>query len=208
LSPQDCGRIFGQAPDDPAVRELMTLFAKALNDLGRLLLDDFNGSFTRLLGAADGSAERLIALLSKMPLFRDIAAYRGIEVPFFKRAQLTAADLALAFDHRLWGAFHDLERLTIFADNLVPHVLRMDRILLYAETLRQRIDAGRLIAPGAPEEIEIRACGLHAVELIRQALQGSGVSATSIRLDHLLWNRGQQPGYKAVPRHRTRTVFY
>jgi hypothetical protein len=24
----------------------------------------------------------------------------------------------------------------------------------------------------------------------------------------LLWNRGQQPFYKAIPRHRTRTVYY
>jgi hypothetical protein len=23
-----------------------------------------------------------------------------------------------------------------------------------------------------------------------------------------LWSRGQQPHYKALPRHRTRTVFY
>ena len=27
-------------------------------------------------------------------------------------------------------------------------------------------------------------------------------------LDAWLWNRGQQPRYKELPRHRTRTVFY
>jgi hypothetical protein len=27
-------------------------------------------------------------------------------------------------------------------------------------------------------------------------------------LDMWLWNRGQAPRYKALPRHRTRTVFY
>ena len=27
-------------------------------------------------------------------------------------------------------------------------------------------------------------------------------------IDVALWNRGQAPEYKAVPRHRTRTVFY
>jgi len=27
-------------------------------------------------------------------------------------------------------------------------------------------------------------------------------------LDTWLWNRGQEPRYKAVPRHRCRTVFY
>jgi hypothetical protein len=27
-------------------------------------------------------------------------------------------------------------------------------------------------------------------------------------LDNWLWNRGQQPEYKALPRHRCRTVNY
>ena len=30
---------------------------------------------------------------------------------------------------------------------------------------------------------------------------------TARGLDYLLWNRGQEPAYKAIPRHRTRTVF-
>ncbi|MBW2481469.1 MAG: hypothetical protein JRF38_15890, partial [Deltaproteobacteria bacterium] len=36
----------------------------------------------------------------------------------------------------------------------------------------------------------------------------SGKMVTSPELDSFLWNRGQQPEYKAVPRHRTRCVFY
>jgi hypothetical protein len=39
-------------------------------------------------------------------------------------------------------------------------------------------------------------------------LDRSGRRATAAELDHLLWNRGQQPLYKSRPRHRTRTVFY
>ena len=31
-----------------------------------------------------------------MPYYRDVAAYNGLEIAFFKRAQLAAADLALA----------------------------------------------------------------------------------------------------------------
>ena len=27
-------------------------------------------------------------------------------------------------------------------------------------------------------------------------------------LDNWLWNRGQEPRYKAIPRHRTRTTAY
>src|SRR2546423_1823650 len=98
--------------------------------------------------------------------------------------------------------FGDLDRLTIFADNLVPHVLRVDGVLVYDDELASRIDRGQLLEPGG-EEREIRACAVHAGELIAAEL---GVPPRV--LDTWLWNRGQEPRYKAVPRHRCRTVFY
>ncbi len=65
--------------------------------------------------------------------------------------------------------FGDLDRLTIFADNLVPHVLRVDGVLRYDDPLAARIDAGELLEPGR-EEREIRACALHACESIAAEL--------------------------------------
>jgi hypothetical protein len=125
-----------------------------------------------------------------MPFFDD----RG----FWKRAQIVPSDLALAGV----ADFYDLSRLTIFADNLVPHVLRVDGVLRYEPELADRIDRGELLPPGE-EEREIRACAVHACEAIAVRL---GVPAHL--LDTWLWNRGQAPEYKALPRHRTRTVFY
>jgi hypothetical protein len=49
---------------------------------------------------------------------------------------------------------------------------------------------------------------VHAVERIVGELSASGISVTARELDYLLWNRGQGAAYKALPRHRTRTVFY
>jgi hypothetical protein len=158
--------------------------------------------------AADHSAERLIDLLRGMPFYRDVARYDNLEVAFYKRAQLTAADLSLALDGQGLGKFQDLDRLTIFADNLVPHVLRVDGILRYAPALEARIEAEQLIEPGSFEEIEIRASAVYAVELMVEALRRVGRESTAARLDYLLWNRGQQPAYKAIPRHRARSVFY
>ena len=163
LTPQDCTMIFEQDPDRRPVGELMRLFAKALNDLGGYVQEDFNGSFRELIKTADASAERLMQLLIRMPYFDDVHLYDQIEVPFFKRAQLVAADLSLAFEGQGLGRFDDLKNLTIFADNLVPHVLRVDNILIYPEVLISHIDAGKLIPAGSVEEIEIRACALHAV---------------------------------------------
>ena len=53
------------------------------------------------------------------------------------------------------------------------------------------------------EEREIRGCAVHACELVSER---TGIPARHI--DTALWNRGQAPRYKSVPRHRCRTVFY
>jgi len=209
LAAEDCLRLFGQDPANAPIRELMGLFARALSDLGRYLLERFGGSFVRLVEAAEASAERLAGLLIEMPFLNDAEPYDGLTVPFYKRAQLAAADLAIAFGGQGRGRFDDLDRLTMFADNLVPHVLRIDGVLSYDEGLAARIDAEELLPAGSAEEVEIRACAVHAVELMAGALRGSGRQVNAMGLDYLLWNRGQQASYKAAkPRHRTRTVFY
>jgi hypothetical protein len=183
LSAADVAGVLGQERD----HELMGLFATALNDLGVFLGER---SALEAIEAADGSAERLAESLTAMPFFRDEG--------FWKRAQITANDMALGG----LAEFGDLDRLTIFADNLVPHVLRTDGVLRYTPELAALIDSEELLPPGE-EEREIRACALHACELIATRL---GIAPRD--LDVMLWNRGQEPRYKARPRHRTRTVFY
>jgi putative queuosine salvage protein len=184
LTAEEVAAVLGQ----DAGHELMALYAEALRDLGRFL--DARRAID-IVDEAAGSAEQLASMLAAgMPFFDDVG--------FWKRAQITANDLALAGV----ADFHDLDRLTIFADNLVPHVLRVDGVLVYEAALAARIDAGDLLEPGE-EEREIRGCAVHACELLSRRL---GIQARHI--DTALWNRGQAPRYKAVPRHRTRSVYY
>jgi len=201
-------RVLSQDPGDAEVAELMALYARALNDLGRFLLDGYAGRFAGLVEEAAGSAEALVEILARMPFFEDVCEWRGRRVPFYKRAQITASDLALAFGGRGWGAFRDLDRLTIFADNLVPHVLRCEGALVYDPALAARIDEEKLVEVGSEQEVEIRACGVHAVECLVALLGERGAATTAHHLDHVLWDRGQEPRYKARPRHRSRSVFY
>jgi hypothetical protein len=176
--------ILGQRAD----HELMALYSQALRELGRFLGDR---SVLDVVAAAGGSAERLAAQLAGgMALYDD----RG----FYKRAQIVPNDLQAAGVAR----FDDLDRLTIFADNLVPHVLRCDGVLVYDAALAAHIDAEHVLPAGRAER-EIRACALHACELLSARL---GVPARV--LDMWLWNRGQAPELKARPRHRCRTVYY
>jgi hypothetical protein len=184
LTAADVAAVLGQ----DAGHELMALYAEALRELGvflggRRALD--------VVAGAGRSAERLASMLaSELPLYDDVG--------FWKRAQIVPSDLALAGV----AEFGDLDRLTIFADNLVPHVLRVDGVLRYEPSLAARIDAGELLPPG-DEEREIRGCAVHACELLAERL---GMAAREI--DTALWTRGQAPEYKAVPRHRTRTIYY
>ncbi len=183
----DSGELAAVLEQDEA-HPLMRLHAEALRDLGRFL---GRREPIEVVEAAGGSAEDFATTLVRgMRFFDD----RG----FYKRAQITANDLSLAGV----ADFHDLDRLTIFADNLVPHVLRLDGVLRYEASLAHRIDSGDLL-PAGGEEREIRACAVHACESIADEL---GIAPRT--LDVWLWNRGQSPRYKAVPRHRTRTVFY
>ncbi len=115
-----------------------------------------------MIDAADGSATAFAQRLGSWDCFADSSPYDELTVPFLKRAQIAAADL-----HRAGSArFTDLDRLTMFADNLVPHVLRLDGVLAFDPGLVARIEAEQLIEHDSPEEVEIRACALHAVELI------------------------------------------
>ena len=196
MTREEIAAVVGQDPG----HELMGHFAVHLRELGDKVRDEHGGSFLALARSGDGSAVRLAEQLASWPTWRDVSPYDGDEVPFFKRAQIAAADLALAGI----APAGDLDRLTIFADNLVPHVLRIDGVLRFDDDLVARIEAEQLIEHDSPEEVEIRACALHAAELL-VAAHGS---TTAAAVDNALWHRGGEPRYKAVPRHRARTTAY
>jgi hypothetical protein len=186
LTEVEVARTFGQDPEHP----LMELFTTHLRELGERI----DGGFLAFVRGHD-SAEELATTLSTWPTWFDVSPYPSGDVPFFKRAQIVAADLGLG----------GRERLTLFADNLVPHVLRIDGVLRFDDDLVRRIDQGVLLEHDSQEEVEIRAVALHAVELLVQAHPRP---TTAADLDWVLWTRGAAARYKAHPRHRARTTAY
>jgi hypothetical protein len=198
MTPAACAKLFGQSLENPAVAELMGHFARAWRELGERVA----GPFLPFVHECRGSAAALVARLLDLPMFRDVCSYDGLLVPLFKRAQLAVADLHAALPDGA-GHFDDLDELTLFADNLVPHVLRLDGILRVEGGLVERIERGALLQPGSPEEVELRAVAVHAVECLAAR---TGIPAR--RLDYWLWTRGGAPQYKARPRHRCRCTFY
>ncbi len=180
-----------------------------LREVGRVLIDSYQGQFAQLIADCNGSAIELVRrVVAEFPSFNDVATFTGREVRFYKRAQILASDLAGAFNGQGLGQFHDLDRLTAFADYKVPQVLHQLDVLRYDVTLTNTLAQRVEIAAGHPYELEIRAATLWSVEVLRQALDRLRLPIPPYQLDWMLWQLGQELPDHVLPYHRTRTIFY
>lgn len=97
--------------------------------------------------------------------------YKGHQVFLYKRAQIFAADLWGAFKGEGFGCFYDIGQITIFADYIVPAVLRNLGVLKYSLALAKIIDSNNEVVSGSEEEVEIRACSVYAVEKMKDLIE-------------------------------------
>lgn len=187
---------------------LETRLANA-HQIGRRLLEAWDGDFTKMLAAAHGSAVALTALIvENFPCFDDRTVYFGREVKFFKRAQILVIDLMGSLAGNPLVDFRDAAGLTAFADYKIPQVLEAHKVLRYTPHLATMLDRLEIIPEGDPMEVEIRAGMVWAVEFLRREMEAQGRKVAPYELDWLLWNLGQQPVQDQRPYHLTRTVFY
>jgi hypothetical protein len=198
----------GLSADTPGI----PLFEERLRiarEVGNVLLERFEGQFSRLIEQVEYSGVKLaLALAEHFSSFRDVALYASREVRFLKRAQICVADLYSSFNGQSWGALSDLDGLTIFADYKLPQVLRHYGALVYTAELAQKVDRQEELAPGSAEEVEIRAATIWACELLRrEATRLSQQTLTAAAIDQWLWHLGQDAEHM-LPYHRVRTIYY
>ncbi len=182
---------------------------RLVREIGVGLQAHFGGQAANLVAAANHSAAQLVSLVTAhFPGFRDHAVYAGRQVFFYKRAQIFAADVWGAFDGKGLGHFDDVHEMTMFADYRVPQYLRALGVLVYAPSLAEKVDGAQEIWPGSPEEIEIRAATVQAVERLRARLMQYGHDVPAVQVDWLLWERAEAVRDQLPPHHRTRTIYY
>ncbi len=190
---------------------------RKVREVGKVLLQHFDGLAANLVKAANHSAEDLVRLVTAFfPGFRDECVYKGAQVFFYKRAQIFVGDVWAAYGkHTLPShpfGFTDMHRLTMFADYRIPQILRARGVMVYAPALATKVDALESLPPGSEEEVEIRAATVQAVE----ELQGVLVAAhgmekeavKSVLLDWVLWQEGERLKDSLPPHHRTLTCWY
>jgi hypothetical protein len=201
------------------LRPLAESIQRALSSSGAVLSASGATSFSDYLraradewhdaGTSAPLAAPFVALLAEaFPAFRDESApaLGAARVRFYKKAQLAVKELARKFPgHAMWGfSAQETAKLSAFADNVIPAVLRARGALVYDEALAARVDAGAPLASALGEDAPLRAGAVVAVDALAAA---AGVTAAVA--EGALWRLGKKPEFRALQRHVTvDTVFY
>ncbi|KAK9475318.1 uncharacterized protein V1510DRAFT_934 [Dipodascopsis tothii] len=188
-----------------------------LRQAGRVLVDKHGGSYVNCVKKAAGSAVALVQLtVADFECFRDETAYKGRTVQIYKRPQILVSDIWACFNGTGYGAFDDIDALSMFADYRVPQILYRLGCLDYSAALAAHIWERQPLLAGDPWEVELRGCSIWAVEEIRRAMLEAHADArgriNAILIDFYLWDTAKEEqgarGARYVPCHRTRSIYY
>ena len=186
--------------------QLLDERARIWREVGDVLVDQYDGRFSNVFNSAETCAGFLDVLTRDFPRFDDTAEYDGETVRFWKLAQLSVWILQATLPGGT--GFADLDRLTAFADYIVPAALRVLGITRYSDELESAIREGRLIEAGSPWEVEIRAATIWACDQLTRLvneLRPPGLQVIVPQVDARLWVPFHRTHY---PHHLTRTTYY
>ncbi|KKY38041.1 putative upf0553 protein c [Diaporthe ampelina] len=180
------------------------------------VITKYSCSFTNCIKAANGSAAGLVNLLADdFACFRDEAKFEGRRKPvrFLKRPQILVADIWACFQGEGYGAFRDIDKITMFADYRVPQILNTMGCIYYSPTLNEVVKDKKVIESGSSWEVQLRACSIWCVELIRRDIKRTHpeVEINAILIDFFLYDLMKElesRGQESIPHHRTRSIWY
>lgn len=187
---------------------LMPEREQVVRETARVLLDRYDGRFYLAADSVNFRAWPLaVLLMTNFESFRDVSRYGDRPVYFMKRAQICAMDLSTTLKLKGHEGLEGLEELTAFADYRIPQMLRHLGILRFAPELAAAVEAEREIPRDSPEEVEIRAATIQAVDRMTQAARQRGHRVAAWQVDCALWEQSHAADV-SVRHHRTRTIYY
>jgi hypothetical protein len=225
--------------DTPTSISLLAERVQCVREAGAVLRDRFEGRFENAVRAANKSVKVLLnTIVSHFPRFRDEVEYHvptantpslpspfsqpstnSYTAKFYKRAQILVADVWGCMGGEGIAAFHDISDLTMFADYRVPQALVGLGILEYSQRLHVLLSRGTILEHGSTEEIEIRGCSIHGVELLRAEIHRLLTQRgeldlveriNSVIIDFLLWDTAKEnpEQFEHIPIHRVYSIYY
>jgi hypothetical protein len=184
-----------------------------LHQVGAVLAEKYDGRFhkfvqacsPRLYDRGNGLIERMV---KEFPRFNDVSEFEGHEIQFYKLAQLGVWMLYSTLHKSGKFRLDDPDKMTAFADYIVPVALRLLGITSYLPELEKTINTHQLIPRDSRREIEIRAHCLYATALLAEEvnkLRGPKEQVIIPQIDARLWTHYHTTSW---PHHLTRTIMY
>jgi hypothetical protein len=185
----------------------------ALHQVGKVLAEKYDGRFhnfvrscsPELYDNGNGLIDRLTA---EFPRFNDVSVLDGHEIKFYKLAQLGIWMLYSTLHSSGKFRLDHPQKMTAFADYIVPVALRLLGITSYSKELEHAINTYQLIPRDSRQEIEIRAHCIYSTALLREEINKLRSPDTQViipQVDARLWTHFHTTTW---PHHLTRTIMY
>ncbi len=209
LSRAEMERIFTGNIEMPMLEEKLALF----HDVGAVLAAKYGGRYynfirscsPRLYDNGNGLVERLAA---EFPRYNDVSQYDGHEVKFYKLAQLGFLEIYAGLGPKRGFPLDDPQKMTAFADYIVPVALRLMGMTRYSPLLEHFINTYQMIPRDSRQEIEIRSHCLYATALLADEINKRRSPERQViipQIDARLWTHYHTTDW---PHHLTRTIMY
>ncbi|MFZ0908744.1 MAG: queuosine salvage family protein [Candidatus Acidiferrales bacterium] len=208
ITRDELNKIFAGNIEMPMLDEKLAV----LHEVGGVLAAKYDGRFSNFIHSCspklyDNGNGMIDRLVKEFPRFNDVSMYDGHEIRFYKLAQLGVWMLYRQI-RKEGFRLEDPEKMTAFADYIVPAALRILGILKYSPALEHTINTYQLIPRDSTQEIEIRAHLLYATALLREEVNKIRPPELQViipQIDARLW----LPYHTTFwPHHLTRTIMY
>ncbi len=184
-----------------------------LHQVGKVLVEKYDGKFhnfvhscsPKLYDNGNGLIDRLV---KEFPRFNDVSMLDGHEIKFYKLPQLGIWMLHATLHKAGKFRLDDPQKMTAFADYIVPVALRLMGITSYSKELEQAINSYQLIPRDSRWEIELRAHCLYATALMTDEinkLRPANMQIIIPQIDARLWTHYHTTTW---PHHLTQTIMY
>lgn len=209
ISRAELDKIFVGNMEMPMLDEKLAV----LHDVGKVLAEKYDGHFhkfahacsPRLYDHGNGLIERMV---KEFPRFNDTSMLDGHQINFYKLAQLGIWMLYSTLHGAGKFRLEDPEKMTAFADYIVPVALRLMGITSYSKELEHAVNTYQLIPRDSRWEIELRAHCLYATALLREEINKLRPADSQViipQIDARLWTHYHTTTW---PHHLTRTIMY
>ncbi len=209
ITREELNKVFAGNIEMPMLDEKLAV----LRESGKVLAEKYDGKFhqfvhscsPKLYDNGNGLIERLI---KEFPRFNDVSLLDGREIKFYKLAQLGIWQLYATLHKAGKFRLDDPQKMTAFADYIVPVGLRLMGITSYSKELEHTINTYQLIPRDSRWEIEIRAHCLYATALLADEinkLRPANMQIIIPQVDARLWTHYHTTTW---PHHLTQTIMY